>query len=235
MADGKLAGSFVMGENPVVGTVGGPLQREGLAALEWLVVRDFAPSETAELWRIAPEIERGEVRSEDIQTEVFFFPAAAHTEKDGSFTNTQRLLQWHHAAIEPPGDARSELWFTHHLGRRRQARYAASIAAHDRAIRRAIRALDRAGERAPRPACWLPPRPASRPRLGAARPVRDRPGRPGQRRRSAADLRAAAPLTAQNTAPTASAPDTPAFIEPSSSSSTPAMPAVAVTPNRPTT
>ena len=32
-------------------------------------------------------------------------PAAAHTEKDGSFTNTQRLLQWHHKAVEPAGDA----------------------------------------------------------------------------------------------------------------------------------
>ena len=45
------------------------------------------------------------------RTEVFFLPAAAHTEKDGTFTNTQRLLQWHHKAVEPPGDARSELWF----------------------------------------------------------------------------------------------------------------------------
>ena len=44
-------------------------------------------------------------------------PAAAHTEKEGSFTNTQRLLQWHDKAVEPPGDCRSELWFTYHLGR----------------------------------------------------------------------------------------------------------------------
>ena len=44
-------------------------------------------------------------------------PAAAHTEKNGSFTNTQRMLQWHHAAVEPAGDARSDLWFTYHLGR----------------------------------------------------------------------------------------------------------------------
>jgi len=44
-------------------------------------------------------------------------PASAHTEKDGSFTNTQRLLQWHHKATEPEGDCRSELWFYYHLGR----------------------------------------------------------------------------------------------------------------------
>ena len=44
--------------------------------------------------------------------------AAAHTEKNGSFTNTQRMLQWHHQAVEPAGDARSDLWFAYHLGRR---------------------------------------------------------------------------------------------------------------------
>ena len=43
------------------------------------------------------------MRTEDIGTEVFFMPAAAHTEKDGTFTQTQRLLQWHHKAVEPPG------------------------------------------------------------------------------------------------------------------------------------
>ena len=135
MADGWIRGYFVMGENPVVGTVGGPLQRKGLRQLDWLVVRDFAPTETAEFWRVAPEIESGEVRMEDIQTEVFFFPAAAHTEKDGSFTNTQRLLQWHHKAVEPQGDQRSELWFAYHLGRRLKQRYAASTAEKDLPIR----------------------------------------------------------------------------------------------------
>ena len=60
----------------------------------------------------------GEVRPQDIGTEVFFLPAAAHTEKDGTFTNTQRLLQWHFKAVEPPGDCRSDCWFTHQLGRR---------------------------------------------------------------------------------------------------------------------
>ena len=135
MADGKLSGYFVMGENPVVGTVGGPLQRKGLRKLDWLVVRDFAPTETAEFWRLAPEIERGEVATRDIATEVFFFPAAAHTEKDGSFTNTQRLLQWHHKAVEPAGDARSDLWFAYHLGKRLKQRYAGTTGDRDLAIR----------------------------------------------------------------------------------------------------
>jgi formate dehydrogenase major subunit len=134
MADGKVKGYFVMGENPTVGSMHGALHRKGLRQLDWLVVRDFALTETAEFWRTAPEIARGEVRTEDIRTEVFFFPAAAHTEKDGSFTNTQRMLQWHHKAVEPQGDCRSELHFTYHLGKRLRRLYAGSSAERDRAL-----------------------------------------------------------------------------------------------------
>ena len=135
MADGVVKGYFVMGENPVVGTVNGALQREGLRALDWLVVRDFQLTETADFWREAPEIQRGEVRPEDIATEVFFFPVAAHTEKGGSFTNTQRLLQWHYKAIDPPGDCRSDLDFVFKLGQRLKRRYAYSGQPQDQPIR----------------------------------------------------------------------------------------------------
>jgi formate dehydrogenase major subunit len=134
MADGMLKGYFLMGENPTVGSMHGGLHRKGMRELDWLVVRDFAVTESADFWRDAPEIARGEVRPEEIKTEVFFFPAAAHTEKDGTFTNTQRLLQWHHKAIEAPGDARSELWFMYHLGRRLQALYRESDDPKDRPI-----------------------------------------------------------------------------------------------------
>ncbi|QTD96211.1 Formate dehydrogenase-O major subunit precursor [Streptomyces cyanogenus] len=115
--DGVCRGYFLLGENPAVGNANSKLMRLGMANLDWLVVRDFSLIESATWWQDGPEIETGELRTEDIRTEVFFLPAAAHTEKDGSFTNTQRLLQWHHQAVEPPGDARSELWFAYHLGR----------------------------------------------------------------------------------------------------------------------
>jgi formate dehydrogenase major subunit len=148
MADGKVKGYFVMGENPVVGTVNGALQREGLRQAEWLVVRDFQLTETADFWREAPEIERGEVTPASIATEVFFFPAAAHTEKDGSFTNTQRLLQWHHKAMEPPGDCRSELDFIYQLGQRLRKLYRGSGEAKDRAIQDVTWDYPVTGERA---------------------------------------------------------------------------------------
>ena len=118
MLDGTVKGFFCIGENPAVGSANSGLHRRAMANLEWLVVRDFTEIESASFWYDAPEIATGELRTESIPTEVFWMPAAAHTEKDGSFTNTQRLLQWHHKAVEPQGDARSELWFYYHLGKR---------------------------------------------------------------------------------------------------------------------
>ena len=132
--EGTCKGYFLMGENPAVGSANAKLQRLGMAHLDWLVVRDFSLIESATWWKDAPEIETGELRTEDIGTEVFFLPAATHTEKDGSFTNTQRLLQWHHQAVEPAGEARSDLWFTFHLGRIIREKLAASTDPMDRPL-----------------------------------------------------------------------------------------------------
>ena len=79
------------------------MQRLAMSHLKWLVVRDFNMIESATFWKDGPEIASGELRTEDIETEVFFLPAAAHTEKSGSFTQTQRMLQWHHQAVQPAG------------------------------------------------------------------------------------------------------------------------------------
>jgi len=132
--EGKVKGYFLVGENPSVGSANGRLQRLGLANLEWLVVRDLTMIESATFWKDGPEIATGEMVTEDVGTEVFFLPAAAHTEKDGSFTNTQRLLQWRHKAVEPPGDARSELWFYYHLGLRIREKLAGSTDERDRPV-----------------------------------------------------------------------------------------------------
>src|SRR5205085_1839367 len=93
-----------------------------LTRLKWLVVRDMVETETASFWLDSPEVQRGELRTEDIATEVFLFPAAGTAEKAGTFTNTQRLLQFREKAVDPPGDARSDAWFIYHLGRRLKAK-----------------------------------------------------------------------------------------------------------------
>ena len=122
MADNKMEGMFIMGQNPAVGGQNSRLERRALAQLDWLVVRDLVETETAAFWYDSLEIERGELRTREIGTEVFLMPAAGHAEKEGTFTNTQRLLQWREKAVDPPGDARSEAWFIVHLGRRLRAR-----------------------------------------------------------------------------------------------------------------
>ena len=126
MADGNLEGLVVMGQNPAVGSPNGKLERRALTRLKWLVVRDMVETETATFWLDAPEISSGEMTPEEIATEVFFFPAASYAEKEGTFTNTQRLLQWREKAIEPPGEARSELNFVVELGRRLKAKATSS-------------------------------------------------------------------------------------------------------------
>ncbi|OAV61279.1 formate dehydrogenase [Enteractinococcus helveticum] len=116
MFDKGVDGYFVLGQNPAVGSANGRMQRLGMSNLKWMVVRDFQLIETATWWKDGPEIATGELKTEDIATEVFFMPAANHTEKAGTFTQTQRLVQWRHQAITPPGDARSELEFFYDLG-----------------------------------------------------------------------------------------------------------------------
>src|SRR5438552_9167139 len=126
MLDGKMQGMFLMGQNPAVGAPNARLQRKALSKLKWLVVREMVEIESSNFWRESPEVERGELKAEDIDTEVFFFPAAGHAEKEGAFTNTQRLLQWREKAVDPPGDCRSDAWFIHQLALRLIAKVKAS-------------------------------------------------------------------------------------------------------------
>src|SRR6185312_899210 len=134
MIANKVEGYFLLGQNPAVGSAHGKMQRLGMAHLKWLVVRDLNMIESATFWKDGPEIETGELTTTDIATEVFFFPAASHVEKDGSFTQTQRMLQWRDKAVEPTGDQRSDLWFFYHLGRRLKERLAGSSDDRDRPL-----------------------------------------------------------------------------------------------------
>jgi formate dehydrogenase major subunit len=134
MIEGKVRGYFLWGQNPAVGSAGARLQRLALAKLDWLVVRDLTMIESAAFWKNSPEIATGEMRTDQTATEVFFIPAASHVEKGGTVTNTQRMLQWHHKALDPPGDARSDLWFAYHLGKRIRARLAGSADSRDRPL-----------------------------------------------------------------------------------------------------
>ncbi|SFK54075.1 formate dehydrogenase major subunit [Geodermatophilus ruber] len=136
MIDGRVFGYLVMGQNPAVGSANGRLQRLGLANLDWLVVRDLTMLETATFWKDAPEIETGEIVPEQCRTEVFFLPAASHVEKAGTFTQTQRMLQWREKAVDPVGDQRSDAWFFHQLHCRIRDRLTDSTDPRDEPLQR---------------------------------------------------------------------------------------------------
>jgi formate dehydrogenase major subunit len=128
MKDGGVKGCFVFGQNFAVGGPHVRMAQDGLRNLDWLVVLDAYEIETATAWKMEG------VDPEECATEVFFIPSALVAEKDGSFTQTQRMLQWHDKAVEPPGDARSDAWFVYHLGRRIKELYEDSEEPRDKLI-----------------------------------------------------------------------------------------------------
>jgi formate dehydrogenase major subunit len=99
-------GLLSFGMNPV-GT--GPNSKKmvaALAKLKWLVVVENVETETAGFWKAPKELEGP--APEQIATEVYLLPAATFAEKDGTFTNSARWLQWKWKALDPPGQAMAD-------------------------------------------------------------------------------------------------------------------------------
>jgi formate dehydrogenase major subunit len=96
---GDIRGMYVMGENPAMSDPDANHARESLAALDHLVVQDIFLTETCYLADV-------------------ILPASAFPEKTGTFTNTDRLVQIGRQAIDPPGDARQDLWIIQEIARR---------------------------------------------------------------------------------------------------------------------
>jgi formate dehydrogenase major subunit len=99
MYNGNVKGLFAFGMN---GVMIGPDSRKNIDALkkcDWLVVGEIYPDETSEFWR-APGITTEEMKN--IPTIVYRLPCAGFAEKDGTFTNSARWLQWKNAAVPPP-------------------------------------------------------------------------------------------------------------------------------------
>jgi formate dehydrogenase major subunit len=137
MTEGHVRGMLCIGQNPAT-SINARLERQGLRNLQWLVIKDNFITETATFWNKAPEILSKDIKPEEIQTEVFFFPSAQVGETEGSFTNTQRMLQWHFKAADPPGDCRSDTWFTYKLGLRLKKLYTHSSLLRDQGIRNLV-------------------------------------------------------------------------------------------------
>jgi formate dehydrogenase major subunit len=97
--DGDLTGLYVQGENPAMSDPDANHARRSLAELEHLVVQDIFLTETAYLADV-------------------ILPASSFSEKTGTFTNTDRLVQLGRKAIEPPGEAKQDLWIIQEIAKR---------------------------------------------------------------------------------------------------------------------
>ena len=103
MYEGKIKGLFAFGMNGVMIGPDSTKNIEALKKADWLVVCEIYPDETSEFWR-APGISPDDQKK--INTTVYRLPGAGFAEKDGSFTNSARWLQWKQIALPPPGEAR---------------------------------------------------------------------------------------------------------------------------------
>ena len=99
-------GLISFGMNPVGTGPNTPKMIAALSKLKFLVVTENFETETATFWK-APK-EYGGAAPNQIQTEVYLLPAANFAEKDGTFTNSARWMQWKWKAVDPPGAARSD-------------------------------------------------------------------------------------------------------------------------------
>jgi formate dehydrogenase major subunit len=111
MARGEMEGLIALGMNPVANGPNTLKMLAGLSRLKWLIVVENFETETAAFWNAKKLAEKSYPSFSDpagIETEVFLLPAACFAEKDGSFVNSSRWLQWKHAALDPPGDAKGD-------------------------------------------------------------------------------------------------------------------------------
>ncbi len=97
--DGGIRGMYIMGENPAMSDPNLHHARKALASLEHLVVQDIFLTETAYYADVV-------------------LPASVFQEKTGTFTNTDRRVQLGRQALDPPGEARQDLWIIQAMAQR---------------------------------------------------------------------------------------------------------------------
>ena len=87
--EGGIKGMYIMGENPMVSDPDLSHVEGSLENLDFLVVQDIFMTETAALADVV-------------------LPATSWAEKDGTFTSTERRVQYIRKAVDAPGEARSD-------------------------------------------------------------------------------------------------------------------------------
>lgn len=108
MYRGKMEGLVSVGMNILASNPNVKKIAEGLGKLKWMVVIDVFETEMAAFWKYVDDPSK-------VQTEVFLLPSALFAEKEGSYTNSGRVIKWKYKAVDPPGEAKDEFWIAGQL------------------------------------------------------------------------------------------------------------------------
>jgi formate dehydrogenase major subunit len=128
---GRVKMMYVIGQNPAVTNPNLSLTHEALGNLDTLVVHDLWETETASFWH------RPGADPSKIKTEVFLLPAAYFMEKEGTISGSGRLVQWRYKAVNPPGEAKSDIEILDQLFRKVRDLYKTSTDPKDQGILKA--------------------------------------------------------------------------------------------------
>ena len=131
--EGEIKLTYFMGQNPLVTNPNLSLVLEALSKMEMVVVQDLFEIETAAFWE-----RREGVDPSTIDTEVIFLPAASFLEREGSLTNSGRMVQWRYTGIDPVGESKPDLEIINTLFNKIREKYAGSTERKDEALLKAV-------------------------------------------------------------------------------------------------
>lgn len=126
---GTMHALYLCGQNPHVTNANAGLVHDGLCKMDSLIVQDIFINETAEFWN------RPSDNPADIQTEVIFLPACSYLEREGSITNSMRLIQWRMKGPDTLGDSKPDYEINDMLWKRIRELYADSAETKDDPIK----------------------------------------------------------------------------------------------------
>jgi formate dehydrogenase-N alpha subunit len=106
MHQGKVNGFISQGFNPLAALPNKKKVSMAMSKLKYLVIIDPLKTETGEFWQNYGD--KNPVKPEEIKTEIFRLPASSFAEDAGTFTSSGRVIQWHWAGQDPPGDAKTD-------------------------------------------------------------------------------------------------------------------------------
>ena len=133
--EGKMKCIYFAGQNPMVSNPNIGNVHRGMRKLDSVIVEDLYLNETASFWERPDSPEGDPIDPKDIQTEVIFLPACSYLEREGTMTNSMRMIQWRMKGPDPLGDSKPDYLILDMLWKKIRELYADSTDPKDQIIK----------------------------------------------------------------------------------------------------